>query len=45
MLTKLKNALKDDENEQVKKKVDISVLNGEQVKIYKKIIERFKENV
>lgn len=29
MLTKLKNALKDDENEQVKKKVDISVLNGE----------------
>lgn len=38
MLSKLKNVLKDEENQQVKKRIDISVLNGEQIKIYKKII-------
>lgn len=38
MLSKLKNVLKDEDNQQVKKRIDISVLNGEQIKIYKKII-------
>ena len=41
MLNKLKNALRDEE-EQTKKKIDISVLSGEEVKIYKKIIDKFK---
>ena len=45
MLSKLKNVLKDEDNQQVKKRIDISVLNGEQIKIYKKIIQQFKENV
>lgn len=41
MLNKLKNTLnniRDEENEPTKKRIDISVLNGEEVKIYKKII-------
>ena len=41
MLNRLKNTLnniRDEENEGGKKRIDISVLNGEEVKIYKKII-------
>ena len=48
MLNKLKSALdniRDEQNEGSKKKVDISILNGEEVKIYKKLMEGFKENV
>lgn len=32
-------------SEPEKKKIDVSVLNGEEIKVYKKILEKFKENI
>lgn len=50
MLNKLKNTVSNmmeaDKLAQTEvKRIDVSVLTGEEIKIYKKILERFKENV
>lgn len=50
MLSKLKstvtNIMETDKlSEPEKKKIDVSVLNGEEIKVYKKILEKFKENI
>lgn len=46
VFAKLKNTInkinEEEGQEAIKKKVDISVLNGEEVKIYSKLIERFR---
>lgn len=49
VFAKLKNTInkinEEEGQEAIKKKVDISVLNGEEVKIYSKLIERFRQNI
>lgn len=50
MLSKLKNTVSnimeaDKVAELDKKKIDVSVLSGEEIKVYKKVLEKFKENI
>ena len=48
MLDKLKstvNKIRDEEKEVVKKRIDISVISGEEIKNYQRALEGVKENV
>lgn len=48
MFNKLKSTLtsiRDEEGEQPRRKIDISVLSEEEIKQYKKLLEKFKDNV